>query len=94
MEKRVLTLKLAVEQNTKLLERLERRVGDLSLSVNDLRVEMLQGHTALRKEVGQHLAELQKSFDRKFLWLFSSYCAGLLTVLGFFGKYLLDQLIK
>jgi hypothetical protein len=94
MEKRVLTLELAVEQNTKLLERLERRVGDLSLSVNDLRVEMLQGHTALRKEFGQHLAELQKSFDRKFLWLFSSYCAGLLTVLGFLGKYLLDQLIK
>ena len=51
MEKHVLTLELAVEQNTKLLERLERRVGDLSLSVNDLRVEMLQGHTALRKEV-------------------------------------------
>lgn len=94
MEKRVLTLELAVEQNTKLLERLERRVGDLSLSVNDLRVEMLQGHTELRKEVGQHLAELHKSFDRKFLWLFTSYCAGLLTGLGFLGKYLVDQLIK
>lgn len=105
MEKRVLTLELLVEQNTKLVERLDRSMSQLSQAVVDLRCQMMQGHAdlrleiatsqaELRKEIAASHAELHRFFERKFIWLFTAYCGGLLTVVGFLGKYLIDVYVK
>ena len=63
MEKRVLTLELAVEQNTKVCERLDRSVAHLTQAMADLRVQMVQGHADLRKEFAADLATLRKEIS-------------------------------
>ena len=49
MEKRVLTLELVVEQNTKMVERLDRSMAQLTQAMADLRVEMGKGFSDLRQ---------------------------------------------
>lgn len=101
----MLTLELVLEQNTKLVERLDRTMDQLSQSVTDLRLQMIQGHAELRQEItqcrgelrqeiAQSQAELHKFVERKFNLLMTSYCAVLLTVVGFLGKYLIDLYLK
>ena len=51
MEKRVLTLELVVEQNTKMVERLDRSMAQLTQAMADLRVEMGKGSAELRREM-------------------------------------------
>ena len=60
MEKRVLTLELAVEQNTKLGERLDRSMAHLCQAMADLRVQMIQGQAELRQEIASVQTELRK----------------------------------
>ncbi|CAN1542492.1 hypothetical protein MCERE10_02610 [Burkholderiaceae bacterium] len=60
MEKRVLTLELVVEQNTKMVERLDRSMAQLTQAVADLRVEMGKGFSDLRQEMAHGQAELRK----------------------------------
>jgi len=60
MEKRVLTLELAVEQNTKVCERLDRSMAHLTQAMADLRVQVVQGHADLRKEIAADQAALRK----------------------------------
>lgn len=52
MEKRVYTLELLVEQNSKLIERLDNSMAQLSQAVSDLRVDMIQGQAALLALLG------------------------------------------
>ena len=59
MEKRVLTLELVVEQNTKMVERLDRSMAQLTQAVADLRVEMGKGFSDLRQEMAHGQAELR-----------------------------------
>jgi hypothetical protein len=149
MEKRVLSLELAVEQNTAMGERLDRSMALLTQSMADLRVQMVQGfagvrqeitsvkaelrqeitsvkaelqqeiasvqlelrqeisasqtelrkeisasQSELRKEIAASHAELHKFFERKFMWLLTAYSGGLLTLVGFLGKYLIDSYAK
>ena len=105
MEKRVLSLELAVEQNTKAYERLEATMAQLCQAVADLRVQMVQGQAELRteiasvrtelhKEIAQTREDLYKYFDRKFMWLITTYCGSLFTLLGFLAKHLLDSYAK
>ena len=51
IEKRVLTLELVVEQNTKMVERLDRSMAQLTQAMADLRVEMGKGSAELRREM-------------------------------------------
>ena len=60
MEKRVLTLELAVEQNTKVCERLDRSMAHLTQAMADLRVQVVQGYADLRKELAADQATLRK----------------------------------
>jgi len=60
MEERVLTLELAVEQNTKLGERLDRSMAQLTQAMADLRVQMGQGFADLRQEMVQGHADLRQ----------------------------------
>jgi len=60
MEKRVLNLELVLEQNTKLVERLDRTMAHLTQSVADLRVQMIQGHAELRQEITKGQSELRQ----------------------------------
>ena len=60
MEKRVLTLELVVEQNTKMVERLDRSMAQLCQAMADLRVQMIQGQAELRQEIALSQAELRK----------------------------------
>ena len=60
MEKRVLTLELVVEQNTKMVERLDRSMAQLTQAMADLRVEMGKGFADLRQEMTQGQADLRK----------------------------------
>ena len=105
MEKRVLTLELVVEQNTKMVERLDRSMAQLCQAMNDLRVQMIQGQAELRKEMADGQAQLRQEiahshqqlhvfFERKFMWLISAYCGGLFTLIGFMAKYFLDSYAK
>jgi recombinational DNA repair ATPase RecF len=127
MEKRVLTLELAVEQNTAMGERLDRSMALLTQGMADLRVQMVQGfaevrqeitsvkaelqqeiasvqlelrqeisasQSELRKEIAASHADLHKFFERKFMWLLTAYSGGLLTLVGFLGKYLIDSYAK
>jgi len=124
MEKRVLTLELAVEQNTAMCERLDRSMAQLTHAMADLRVQMVQGfaevrqeiaevktelrteiasvqtelrkeiaevQTELRKEIMSSNADLHKFFERKFMWLMTAHYGGLLALVGFLGKYLIDS---
>jgi recombinational DNA repair ATPase RecF len=60
MEERVLKLEFAVEQNTKMLERLDRSMAQLNQSMVALRVQMGQGFADLRQEMAQGQADLRK----------------------------------
>lgn len=60
MEKRVLTLELVVEQNTKMVERLDRSMAQLTQAMADLRVEMGKGFSDLRQEMAHGQTELRK----------------------------------
>ena len=117
MEKRLLTLELAVEQNTAMCERLDRSMAQLTHAMADLRVQMVQGfaevktelrteitsvqtelrkeiaevQTELRKEIMSSNADLHKFFERKFMWLMTAHYGGLLALVGFLGKYLIDS---
>jgi hypothetical protein len=93
----VLTPKV-VEQNTKAYERLEATMVLLCQAVTDLRVQMVQGQAKLRteialvrtelhKEIAQTREDLHKYFDRKFMWLLTTYYGSLFTLLGFLSKY-------
>lgn len=94
MEKRVLTLELVVEQNTKMVERLDQSMAQLTQAMADLRVQVVQGQADLRKEFLQSHTDLHKFFERKFMWLITAYCGVLLTLVGFLGKYLFDSYTK
>ena len=94
MEKRVLKLEFVVEQNTKLCERLDHSMAQLTQAMADLRVQVVQGQADLRQEISQSHTDLHKFFERKFMWLITAYCGVLLTLVGFLGKYLFDSYSK
>jgi len=56
----VLKLEFAVEQNTKMLERLDRSMGQLNQPMVALRVQIGQGFADLRQEMAQGQADLRK----------------------------------
>jgi TolA-binding protein len=60
MEERVLKLEFAVEQNTKMVVRLDRSMAQLNQSMVALRVQMGQGFADLRQEMAQGQADLRK----------------------------------
>ena len=60
MEERVLKLEFAVEQNTKMLERLDFSMAQLNQSMVALRVQMGQGFADLRQEMALGQADLRK----------------------------------
>lgn len=77
-------------------------MAQLCQAVADLRVQMVRGQAELRteiasvrtellKEIAQTREDLQKYFDRKFMWLLTTYCGSMFTLLGFFAKYLVDS---
>ena len=105
MEKRVLTLELVVEQNTKMVERLDRSLAQLTQAVADLRVEMVKGFADLRQEIAHVQVELrkemaadheklQKKIDKNFYWLLSVYLTTLLGVLSLLAKLFVDVYAK
>ena len=94
MEKRVLKLEFVVEQNTKLCERLDHSMAQLTQAMADLRVQVVQGQADLRQEISQSHTDLHKFFERKFMWLITAYCGVLLTLVGFLAKYLFDSYTK
>ena len=105
MEKRVLTLELVVEQNTKMVERLDRSMAQLTQAVADLRVEMGKGFSDLRQEMAHGQAELRKEMaaeyeklrnkiDKNFFWLLSLNITTLLGVLSLLAKLFVDVYAK
>jgi len=60
MEERVLKLEFAVEQNTKMLQLLDRSMAQLNKSMVALRVQIGQGFADLRQEMAQGQADLRK----------------------------------
>ncbi|MFM7008141.1 MAG: hypothetical protein ACKO0Z_02210 [Betaproteobacteria bacterium] len=86
MEKRVYTLELLVEQNSKLIERLDKSMAQLSQAVSDLRVDMIQGQAALRQDISDVRIELRSEIERKTFWLMTAHYGALLALLGFLGK--------
>ena len=80
MEKRVLTLELAVEQNTKLGERLDRSMAHLCQAMADLRVQMIQGQAELRQEIASVQTELRKEMAAGQLELRKEIAAGQLEL--------------
>jgi len=56
----VLTLELVVEQNTKMVERLDRSMAQLTQAMADLRVQMGQGFADLHQEMVQGQADLRQ----------------------------------
>jgi hypothetical protein len=60
MEKRMLTVELAVDQHTKICERLDRSMSNLCQAMADLRVQMTQVHADLRHEIALVQADLRK----------------------------------
>jgi hypothetical protein len=83
-----------VEQNTKLCERLDHSMAQLTQAMADLRVQVVQGQADLRQEISQSHNDLHKFFERKFMWLITVYCGVLLTLVGFLGKYFFDSYTK
>ena len=69
MEKRVLTLELVVEQNTKMVERLDRSMAQLCQGMADLRVQMTKGQAELRQEIASVQTELRKEMAADHLEL-------------------------
>jgi len=101
MKKRVYTLELIVEQNGKLIERLDRTIerldhnmAQLSQAVSDLRVDMIQGHAALRQDISDVRTELRAEIDRKTFWLMTAHYGALLALLGFLGKHFIESYFK
>jgi hypothetical protein len=77
MEKRLLNLELVVEQNTKLIERLDRSMQELKQSFAELRlhvdhkfaefrIEMIHSHIELRKEMDAKHVETRRELDAKY----------------------------
>ena len=60
----------------------------------ELRKEMSEGQAQLRQEITHSHTQLRAFFERKFMWLISAYCGGLLTLIGFMAKYFLDSYAK
>jgi outer membrane protein TolC len=101
MEKRVYTLELIVEQNGKLIERLDRSIerldhsmAKLNQAVSDLRVDMIQGQAALRQDISDVRAELRSEIERKTFWLMTAHYGALLALLGFLGKHFIESYFK
>ena len=105
MEKRVLTFELVVEQNTKMVERLDRSMAQLTQAVADLRVEMVKGFSDLRQEMAHEHAELRKEMaadheklrnkiDKNFFWLLSVYLTTLLGIVSALAKLFVDVYAK
>ena len=90
----MLKIEFVVEQNTKLCERLDHSMAQLTQAMADLRVQVVQGQADLRKEISQSHDDLHKFFERKFMWLITAYYGVLLTLVGFLGKYLFDSYTK
>ena len=105
MEKRVITLELVVEQNTKMVERLDRSMAQLTQAMADLRVDMVKGFADLRQEMAQGQADLRKEvaadheklrnkIDKNFFWLLSVYLTTVLGILSVLAKLLIDVYAK
>jgi hypothetical protein len=105
MEKRVLTLELVVEQNTQMVERLDRSMAQLTQAMADLRVDMVKGFADLRQEMAQGQADLRKEMaadherlrnkiDKNFFWLLSVYLTTLLGILSVLAKLFIDVYAK
>ena len=105
MEKRVLTLELVVEQNTKMVERLDRSMAQLTQAMADLRADMVKGFADLRQEMAQGQADLRKEvaadheklrnkIDKNFFWLLSVYLTTVLGILSVLAKLFIDVYAK
>ena len=79
----MLTLELVVKKHGKRLKRVERSIVQLTESINDLRIEMIQGQADIK-------AELRKLIEHKFNWILTSICAVLLTTVGLLSKLIFD----
>jgi hypothetical protein len=90
----VYTLELLVEQNSKLIERLDNSMAQLSQAVSDLRVEMIQGQAALRQDISDVRIELRSEIERKTFWLMTAHYGALLALLGFLGKHFIETYFK
>ncbi len=67
---------------------------EIASSQAELRKEMSEGQAQLRQEIAHSHTQLHAFFERKFMWLISAYCGGLLTLIGFMAKYFLDSYAK
>ena len=67
---------------------------EMASSQAELRKEMSAGQAQLRQEIAHSHTQLHAFFERKFMWLISAYCGGLLTLIGFMAKYFLDSYAK
>ena len=67
---------------------------EIASSQAELRKEMSAGQAQLRQEIAHSHTQLHAFFERKFMWLISGYCGGLLTLIGFMAKYFLDSYAK
>ena len=105
MEIRMSTLELVVEQNTKMVERLDRSMAQLTQAMADLRVDMVKGFADLRQEMAQGQADLRKEvaadheklrnkIDKNFYWLVSMYITTLIAVLSMLAKLFVDVYAK
>jgi len=101
----VLTLELVVEQNTKMVERLDRSMAQLTQAMADLRVDMVKGFADLRQEIAHVQVELRKEMaadhekllkkiDKNFYWLVSMYVTTLIAVLSMLAKLFVDVYAK
>ena len=101
----MLTLELVVEQNTKMVERLDRSMAQLTQAMADLRVDMVKGFADLRQEIAHVQVELrkemaadheklQKKIDKNFYWLVSMYITTLIAVLSMLAKLFVDVYAK
>lgn len=101
----MLTLELVVEQNTKMVERLDRSMAQLTQAMADLRVEMGKGFSELRQEMAHGQAELRKEMaaeheklqnkiDKNFSWLLSLNITTLFGILSALAKLFVDVYAK
>lgn len=79
----MLTLELVVKKHGKRLKRVERSIGLLTESVNELRIQMIKGQADSN-------AELRKLIEHKFNWILTSICAVLMTTVGLLSKLVFD----
>ena len=101
----MLTLELVVEQNTQMVERLDRSMAQLTQAMADLRVDMVKGFADLRQEMAQGQADLRKEvaadheklrnkIDKNFFWLLSVYLTTVLGILSVLAKLFIDGYAK